>query len=114
MYQEILDEKRKDVFEVLNVLEIASTKAYTIGRRVEYKDYVDIYFILKEQNISLGDIIDLSDRKYGSRFNSRLFLEQLVDDEIQEKPVEFVKTPVEKREIFNFLEGLVSDFKRNL
>lgn len=98
----------------LNVLEIASTKAYTVGRRVEYKDYIDLYFVLKEQGISLGGIIDLSNRKYGSKFNSRLFLEQLVDDSIEEVPIKFIKNPVPKGGIFKFFEGLVSDFKRNL
>jgi len=113
-YPRLLPTADLEGVKAFSILEIASTKAYTIGRRLEYKDYVDIYFILKEQNISLEDIINLSDRKYGSKFNSRLFLEQLVDDGIQEKPIKFVKKPVSKREIFDFFEDLVSNFKHNL
>jgi hypothetical protein len=33
----------------LSVLELAATKAYTIGRRGSFKDYVDLYFILKNE-----------------------------------------------------------------
>lgn len=88
----------------MNILEIASTKAYTIGRRVEYKDYIDLYFVLKEQGVSLGDVIDLSNRKYGSKFNSRLFLEQLVDDSIEELPIKFIKNLYQRVRFLSFLK----------
>ena len=39
LYLEILDKERQEV------LEIAIQKAYTIGRRGEYRDYYDLYFI---------------------------------------------------------------------
>jgi hypothetical protein len=100
-----------DGIRALSVLEIASTKAYTIGRRVEYKDYVDLYFILKEQDISLEDIIELCNKKYGSRFNSRLFLEQLVYGDVEEVELKFFKNAVSKEEVFEFFEDLVSNFE---
>ncbi len=30
---------------ILNILEIAAMKAYALGRRATYKDYIDLYFI---------------------------------------------------------------------
>lgn len=63
---------------LLSVREIAATKAYTIGRRGAYKDYIDLYFILSEQHATLTDIIDVAEKKFGLEFNSRLFLEQIV------------------------------------
>ncbi len=63
---------------LLSVREIAATKAYTIGRRGAYKDYIDLYFTLSEQHAPLLDIIDIAEKKFGFEFNSRLFLEQLV------------------------------------
>src|ERR1700733_12862036 len=35
---------------MLSVKEIGATKAYTIGRRGTYKDYVDLYFIVAHQH----------------------------------------------------------------
>lgn len=70
-----------DVYEgirVLTIPEIAATKAYTIGRRGSYKDYIDLYFVLAEHHASLEDIIRLAEKKYGGEFNDRLFLEQLI------------------------------------
>ena len=32
--------------KLLSVPEIAATKAFTVGRRITFKDYVDLYFIL--------------------------------------------------------------------
>ena len=53
----------------------ADTKAYTIGRRGSYKDYVDLYFVLAERHATLNDIIAGAEQKFGADFNSRLFLE---------------------------------------
>jgi len=63
---------------LLSVHEIAATKAYTIGRRGSYKDYVDLYFVIKEEYATLADITDGAEQKFGADFNSRLFLEQLI------------------------------------
>ncbi|PIZ05445.1 MAG: hypothetical protein COY57_07255, partial [Flavobacteriales bacterium CG_4_10_14_0_8_um_filter_32_5] len=32
---------------LLNLKDLAANKAYTIGRRGEYRDYVDLFFLLK-------------------------------------------------------------------
>ncbi|MDP3987553.1 MAG: hypothetical protein Q8P80_00210 [Candidatus Levybacteria bacterium] len=58
--------------------EIALQKAYTIGRRGEYRDYFDLYAILKNDYISLGQIILNAKKVYGSIFDEKIFLEQLV------------------------------------
>lgn len=63
---------------LLNVKEIAVTKAYTIGRRGLLKDYVDLSAVLSGRHATLGEIIRLAERKYGTAFNARLFLEQLL------------------------------------
>ena len=44
---------------LLSVRQIAATKAYTIGRRGAYKDYIELYFILSEQHAPLAGIIDI-------------------------------------------------------
>lgn len=93
-------------------LEIASTKAYTIGRRIEYKDYIDLYFLLKQKGISLRKILDLSEKKYGGSFNSRLFLSQLLlESDVKETTINFLNESVTKKEVFRFFEDLVLKFK---
>ncbi len=63
---------------LLGVKELAATKAYTIGRRGSFKDYVDLYSIISEGYSSLKEIIKMAEKKYNDAFNARLFLEQLV------------------------------------
>jgi hypothetical protein len=63
---------------LLSIKDIGATKAFAIGQRAAYRDYVDMYFILKEKHATLQEIIKLSEKKYKLDFNGRLFLEQLV------------------------------------
>ncbi len=58
--------------------EIAVQKAYAMGRRGEYRDYFDLYTILKDDHSSLDEIIRSAEMVYGNIFNSKIFLEQLV------------------------------------
>ncbi len=95
-----------------SVKEIAASKAYTIGRRGEYKDYVDLYFLLKKEHTTLSEVIKLSEKKYGDKFNGRLFLEQLLfKEDIQEMEIEFLMEKVSGKEIFSYFEKIVSEFK---
>jgi hypothetical protein len=63
---------------ILSAKEILAAKAYTIGRRGEFKDYIDLYTGISGGWSSLADIIALAQKKYGDGFNDRLFLEQLI------------------------------------
>lgn len=65
-------------FQLASVQELGAIKAYTIGRRGEYKDYIDLYYLLYEKHISLEEIIELAKKKYKNDFSDRLFLEQLI------------------------------------
>jgi|SRR3989344_5386877 len=63
---------------IFSIQEIALQKAYTIGRRGEYRDYFDLYTILKNNYMEIGELISLAKEIYGSVFDKKLFLEQLV------------------------------------
>ena len=63
---------------MLSPQEIAATKAYTIGRRGKWKDYVDLYTCLTKGVTTLSDVITNAQKKYEGAFNDRLLLEQLV------------------------------------
>lgn len=89
---------------VLSIREIAATKAYTIGRRGAYKDYVDLYFVLSEGHATLGEIIDLAAIKFDNDFNARLFLEQLVFlDDVEDTEVHILRAAVTRGEVLKFL-----------
>jgi predicted nucleotidyltransferase component of viral defense system len=94
---------------ILSVKEILAAKAYTIGRRGEFKDYVDLYTGLSKAYVSLADLIELARQKYGDAFNDRLFLEQLVyldDIETIEIAMTTGHAPT-KRELFDYFSNLV-------
>lgn len=64
--------------KLFSVKEIALQKAYTIGRRGEYRDYFDLYTILKGRYTNLKEIIIGGKQVYNGAFDEKLFLEQLV------------------------------------
>jgi len=65
-------------FRIFPVKEIAVQKAYTIGRRGEYRDYFDLYTILKNDYIGFDELIRSTKKVYGSVFDEKIFLQQLV------------------------------------
>lgn len=78
--------------KLLSVKELAATKAYTIGRRGSYKDYIDLYFVFSEKHATLDEVVELAKRKYGDEFNARLFLEQLIYlVDIEDMAIEFLR-----------------------
>lgn len=92
-----------DGLKMLDVPELSATKAYTIGRRGSFKDYADIFFVLSGGYANLNQIIEISEKKYGDEFNSRLFLEQLVYlDDVEEIGLIFLKDPVSKKQVEDF------------
>ena len=78
--------------QVANLKELAAMKAYTIGRRADYKDYIDIYYLLAGKYTLLQEIIEIAKKKYRDDFNDRLFLEQLIYlDDINTTKIELLK-----------------------
>lgn len=100
--------------------EIALMKAYALGRRATFRDYVDLYFLLRAQVTSLAEILDGASRKFvlhGSQlFHARLFLEQLVyfSDLVDiDATLHLVHESVTPREIEAFLRERVAEFVRH-
>lgn len=94
--------------KLLSILEIAATKAYTIGRRATYKDYIDLYFILAETQYKLENILEAAQKKFRENFDPRLFLEQLVYlEDVSDTQIQFLKTPVNKDSVQQWFENEV-------
>jgi len=93
------------------VRDIAGMKAYAIGRRATFKDYVDVYFILKH-SVDLNTIISIAQKKYGNVFDPRLFLEQLVYfDDIADRAIQFAGEPVQIEDLEKFFERETAKLK---
>lgn len=98
--------------KLLHIKEIGATKAYTVGRRGLYKDYVDLFFIIHGKYCGLQEIIDLSVKKYGTDFNSRLFLEQLLYlEDIGNEPIVFLRKKIGKIAMIKFFESEIKKIK---
>lgn len=98
--------------KLLNPKEIMATKAYTIGRRGSFKDYVDFYFSLSQGLFSLQEIIETAEKKFGTEFNARLFLEQLVYmEDVEEEEIIFLKNKITKKELEVFFESEVKKIR---
>jgi len=100
---------------LLSIKDIALDKAFTIGRRALWRDYVDLFYLLKNNYIDFPEIIKLAEKKFDLEFNPRLFLEQLIyfkDLQIQITKVSFIKGRYSPEEIKNFFREQVEDFKK--
>lgn len=96
-----------------SVPEIAAMKAFSIGKRIAYKDYVDWYFLLHEDHVDITHVIALAQKKYGNDFNDRLFLGQLAScDDVPTQKIDFLKDEVKRETIENFLKKAVKEYMR--
>jgi hypothetical protein len=96
------------------VKDIALDKALTIGRRAVWRDYVDLFFILKLSLSNIPELIELAPKKFGVEFNPKLFLEQLVFfKDLQITKTSFVKEAPPPEEIQIFLKEQAKEFTRS-
>ena len=97
---------------ILGSLDENRLRRLILGRNLKWKDYIDLYFLIKD-HISLEDLIKLSKQKFGSDFSEKLFLEQLVYwDDVNDYQVEFLEEKIPQDLIKGFLEDKVKEFKR--
>lgn len=68
-------ESFEDVIKMPDLLTLAAMKVYALGRRSKWKDYVDVYFILKQ--FTLSDICNRAKEIFKDAFNEKLLREQL-------------------------------------
>ncbi|MBI2309505.1 hypothetical protein HYU89_01245 [Candidatus Collierbacteria bacterium] len=75
-YPVIHNEKFEDIITMPDDLSIAAMKAFALGRRAKWKDYVDLYFVFKHH--SMQAVIDRAHEFYGEgEFSDKLFRGQL-------------------------------------
>ena len=100
-------DKFENYIRIPSLLNLAAIKAYTIGRRTKWKDYVDLYFLLKD-HFTINEISQRANSIYGNLFNSKLFREQLCyyNDIDYSESVKYINNSVERSEIKNYLSNI--------
>ena len=92
------------IFTMPSLLSLAAMKAFTLGRRAKWKDYVDLYFILHDY-YTIREICKEAEKIFYQQFSEKLFRQQLAfhKDIDYTEPVEFMITAVPDDEIREFL-----------
>jgi len=93
-----------DTIKMPDLKTLAAMKAYSLGRRSKWKDYVDLYFIFKSC-LNLEEVSQKAREIFGGGFNERLFREQLCyfEDIDFSEGIEYVVDEVSIEVIKNFL-----------
>jgi hypothetical protein len=90
-----------------DLLHLAAMKAYALGRRAKWKDYVDLYFVLKSHH-SFAEIADKAKTIFGDLFSPILFMQQLsyFSDVNYAEEVEYFGSRISDDDIKRFLEEI--------
>ncbi len=97
----------ENVIKMPSLLDLAAMKAYTLGERAKWKDYVDLFFILKNY-FSLKEVVQKTNKIFKDGFNEKLFRVQLTyfDDINYDEEIEYMVNEPTKDEIKKFLTGI--------
>lgn len=95
---------------IFNTQDLASNKAYTIGRRGEYRDYVDFFFLLKK-GLKLEKIVKEAQKRFRGAFSEKLFLEQLVYfGDLEDFTVEFIGEEYSPGQVLEFFKRVTREY----
>jgi Domain of unknown function (DUF1814). len=96
--------KFDDYIKMPSLLDLAAMKAYALGRRAKWKDYVDLYFITKSY-YTVDQISNRAEGIFGELFSEKQFRAQLSyhkDIDFSE-PIDYMTEQINDDEIKNFL-----------
>ena len=65
-----------NIIAMPSLLTLAAMKAYALGRRVKWKDYVDLYFIMRYFH-GIDGVVKKGEEIFAGEFNEKIFREQL-------------------------------------
>lgn len=83
--------KFEDVARIPDLLTLAAMKAFALGQRAKWKDYLDLYFIIRDFH-KIEKITEKGKEIFGAEFNEKLFRTQLsyFNDVNYDEEVEFL------------------------
>lgn len=93
-----------------NLLTLAAMKVYALGGRAKWKDYVDLFYILKSYH-SLDQVSRKAEKVFREMFSAKLLLQQLsyFEDIDYSEEIEFIRHEVPKDEIKKFLISIATE-----
>jgi hypothetical protein len=93
-----------------SLLSLAAMKAFALGRRAKWKDYVDLYFILHDC-YTIQAISQEAGTIFGQQFSEKLFRQQLAfhKDIDYTESIDYLIQPVSDEEIKSFLIDAATD-----
>jgi hypothetical protein len=102
--------KIDSIITIPSLLSLAAMKAFAMGRRAKWKDYVDLFFIIRDY-YSIEEISLEAKKIFDQFFSEKLFREQLSfhKDIDYSEPIEFLVPPVPDDEIKAFLIDKATD-----
>lgn len=94
----------EDILRLPSLIDLAAMKAYALGRRSKWKDYVDFYFLLKD-HFTISQISDRAVEIFDQMFSQKLFRAQICffEDINYSEPVELLSYAPSSEEIKQFL-----------
>ncbi|MFZ0280006.1 MAG: nucleotidyl transferase AbiEii/AbiGii toxin family protein [Bacteroidales bacterium] len=100
----------EDSLRLPELIDLAAMKAYALGRRSKWKDYVDLYFLIKEF-YTVGQISERAREIFDQLFSEKLFRAQLsyFDDVDYTEEIEYLVAPVSAGKIKEFLVDKATD-----
>ncbi len=102
-----------DSIPLFHLDDLAANKAMTIGKRGAWRDYVDLFFLLRNKLYSMEVLIALAEQKFAGMFSEKLFLGQLIYfDDLDIATTAFIKNSYKEKEIKAFLEKQVEEYIR--
>ncbi len=114
-YKSLYKPIHTEYIDLMDIRDIAANKAFTIGRRPKWRDYVDIYFLIKNKYLKLEEIISISKQKFKNGFSEKLFIEQLTYwDDIEDYGIRFLNDQISIDVIKNLLFRESSKFTSKL
>lgn len=105
----------KGVIKMPDLLTLAAMKAFALGKRAKWKDYVDLYFLLK-YHFSIQEISNKTKELFGTEFAEKVFKMQLSyfnNINYDEEVTYLIENPPTEKEIKDFLiEVSISDLPK--
>lgn len=71
----------EEYIKMPSLLDLSAMKAYALGRRSKWKDYVDLYFLLNS-HFTVNQIASRAEEIFGQLFSEKLFRAQLIATEL--------------------------------
>ena len=104
----------ESVAKLPSLLDLAAMKAYALGRRSKWKDYVDLFFLLKD-HFSIDEISSRAEDIFGELFSAKMFRVQLSyfeDVDYSEEVDYLISEPPSNQEIQTYLTEVSTEILR--